>query len=362
MNFLSATGTDFFWAGLGGTANNLDLTGGDIYVQDDLEVDGTIFGDVTGALTGNAVTATALAVNPAACTNQFVRDLDADGTLTCETVDVSSDSNLAVSSPITQTGDTIGFDYSTHNEWTGYNDFAAGLFADNASSTNATTSKMVISSFLTIDSEEFDSLTDDPTLANNGGQLQCVDVTCTNCLNATEIEDIYLLLAGDSSSNAYTWTGAHDFGGGVIEMTNGTGPTVNAIGEFAFDTSDNQFLIATSTEDAWPAVYPTTQRLWAATIASTSVDFISGGSILMYANRDAVRIKEIHCSVESGTSVVINVSSDSGSSDTESVTCDGNGASDIDITTNNAIGASATTTLEIGTITGTVDYLEFSVW
>lgn len=48
-----------------------------------------------GNATGNAATATALASNPTTCTNQFVRDIDADGTLTCETVtaaDLGTDS------------------------------------------------------------------------------------------------------------------------------------------------------------------------------------------------------------------------------------------------------------------------------
>ena len=41
----------------------------------------------TGAFTGNAATATALAANPAACSaGQYVTDIDADGTLTCATI------------------------------------------------------------------------------------------------------------------------------------------------------------------------------------------------------------------------------------------------------------------------------------
>ena len=90
-------------------------------------------------------------------------------------------------------------------------------------------------STITFDSETFDSLTDDATLANNAGDLQVVDVTCTDCLNATEIEDIYLLDDGD------TGTGVYDFGGTTsFEITNGTGPTVDAAGEIAVDTTAGQ--------------------------------------------------------------------------------------------------------------------------
>ena len=38
-------------------------------------------------------------------------------------IDISSQSNLAVSGPITLTDDTVGFDFSTGNTWTGTNDF-----------------------------------------------------------------------------------------------------------------------------------------------------------------------------------------------------------------------------------------------
>jgi len=38
-------------------------------------------------------------------------------------IDISDDTNLAVASPITLTGDTIGFDFSTNNTWTGTNTF-----------------------------------------------------------------------------------------------------------------------------------------------------------------------------------------------------------------------------------------------
>jgi len=43
-------------------------------------------GPLTGAVTGNASTATALAANPAACSNQVVTDMAANGTLVCASV------------------------------------------------------------------------------------------------------------------------------------------------------------------------------------------------------------------------------------------------------------------------------------
>ena len=47
----------------------------------------------------------------------------------------------------------------------------------------------------------------------------------------------------------YTWTGAHDFGGATsLEIPNGVAPTVNALGECAFDTTDNQFVCYNGTD------------------------------------------------------------------------------------------------------------------
>ena len=59
------------------------------------------------------------------------------------------------------------------------------------------------------------------------------DLNCTDCINATEIEDIYLLDDGD------TGTGVYDFGGATsFEIPNGTDPNVSAAGQVSWDTDD----------------------------------------------------------------------------------------------------------------------------
>lgn len=50
----------------------------------------------------------------------------------------------------------------------------------------------------------FASISGDATLANTGA-LTVSDLTCTDCINATEIEDIYLLNSGDSATGDYTF-------------------------------------------------------------------------------------------------------------------------------------------------------------
>ncbi|MEA2036142.1 MAG: hypothetical protein U9O94_01435 [Nanoarchaeota archaeon] len=73
----------------------------------------TFTGNITGNVTGNASTATALAADPTTCTNQFVRDIAANGTLSCATVvdaDVANDLTINSTSQITT---TAGIDLGT---------------------------------------------------------------------------------------------------------------------------------------------------------------------------------------------------------------------------------------------------------
>lgn len=60
---------------------------------------------------------------------------------------------------------------------------------------------------------------------------------------------------GVNLGHAFVWTSTHDFGGATsVEMVNGSSPTVDAIGEFALDTTENELIFATSTTATSPAV------------------------------------------------------------------------------------------------------------
>lgn len=155
--------------------------------------------------------------------------------------------------------------------------------------------------------------------------------------------------------------GAIDAGGATsLEIPNGTAPTMSAVGQIAFDTSDNQFLIGTSTVND-PAVIPTRIKLFGGGISSTSPDFVSGGIIPASQQIDGFIIDQISCQVDGGTSVVLTFSDVAGATDSNSVTCDTNGQTDA-VTANRTYAAGSFNRFEIGTVTGAVDYLTYSVY
>jgi len=157
-----------------------------------------------------------------------------------------------------------------------------------------------------------------------------------------------------------TLAGAIDAGGATsLEIVNGSAPTVNAAGEIALDTTDNQLLIADSGNTA--RVFATDQKtLWAATVVSSSVAFVNGTYIPLPQIKDGIEVTQIHCYVDGGTAIAINLSD--GTNDTESVSCGTTASSDTDITINDTFTASELPRLEIGNVTGTPNYLNFRIY
>lgn len=145
-----------------------------------------------------------------------------------------------------------------------------------------------------------------------------------------------------------------------LTIPQGSNPTVDAIGKIAFDTTDNQFVVGTSTSFA--AAFPTVVKLWSATVASTSLDFISGGRIPLPPQRDGIVITEIDCFVDGGTSKIINVDTLAGGANTDSVTCGTSNTTDSAMSANYNIAAGTAMALEFGTVSGAVDYVTFSIW
>lgn len=161
-------------------------------------------------------------------------------------LDVSADTNLAVTYPIVLTDDTvsIAFGTTTANTWSAHNIFSSAFFTS-ASTTNATTTG---TTYLT-------SLTSALVSAGADGLLgEFAGSTCTNQA-ATAISALGALTCTTLTPAYLDMTTTWDFGGATaLEIPNGTGPTLDAIGEIALDTTQNEILVATSTSGTDPIV------------------------------------------------------------------------------------------------------------
>lgn len=85
---------------------------------------------VEGALEVDGVTRLDGTVNLSTQTASRFLKTDGSKNITssaASTIDISSETNLAVTLPITLTGDTVGFDFSQNNTWTGTNLFAKNI-------------------------------------------------------------------------------------------------------------------------------------------------------------------------------------------------------------------------------------------
>lgn len=147
--------------------------------------------------------------------------------------------------------------------------------------------------------------------------------------------------------------------GSFFALVNGASPTVDAAGEMALDTTDDQLILADSGGTA--RVFATDEfRVISVTLASTSVAFTSGQTLPALSHKDGLEITQYSCYVVGGTSKVINLTD--GTNDTETITCNTTLTQDTDVATNDTFTAGELGYLELGATTGTVNYLHFEAW
>jgi hypothetical protein len=188
----------------------------------------------------------------------------------------------------------------------------------------------------------------DPVFATaNGG----ANLTCTLGAGSFQI-DLDATLTG---LTGITSTGAIDFGGAVLEISNGTNPTADDAGELAHDTTDNQLVL-----DDY-VVGRGVQRIWSVTVASTSPAFINAGLLPVPTELDGYTISRISCYTVGGTNKVIAVE-DASANSSEDVTCDSDGATDDGSITNATYTASELSNIDFGATSGSVDYVSISVF
>jgi len=192
----------------------------------------------------------------------------------------------------------------------------------------------------------------DFTVSGNATTSGYFVIGTTNPLNNMAAGD---LLIGNNATTTGELTVV-----GELNIPNGTAPTADEAADIAFDTTSNNLVIATTTaQDDQIAFASATSTLYSFVLASTSVDFVSGGSIPLPSHWFEQFAIGVICQVETGTSVVINLS-DTGTNDTNAVTCTTT-ITQFEFTTNQTFTANEAVRLELGTVTGSVDYLTIRV-
>ena len=166
----------------------------------------TFIGALTGNVTGNADTATALSANPTDCgANTFATTIAANGNLTCASIaDADVPNNITIDLATLASTVTV-VDGTDATSFVAIFDSATGTLApktDGGLLYDASNGTLTATTFV-------------GALTGSATDLNCID-----CINATEIEDIYLLNSGDTSTGALT-----------INDNNGAASTLLTVGD-----------------------------------------------------------------------------------------------------------------------------------
>lgn len=150
-------------------------------------------------------------------------------------------------------------------------------------------------------------------------------------------------------------------GAASLLIPNAANPTVTTLGYMALDTTNNELLMATSTTGGAVVYAKEIKQLYSFVLASTSPAFKNGETLPLPSKEQGFTVYYIQCNVWGGTSVASNLT-DSTNNDATSVTCDTTTSTQRAVVTNNVFTTGEGTSLEIGAITGTPNYLLMSVW
>lgn len=168
---------------------------------------------------------------------------------------------------------------------------------------------------------------------------------CTDCFNATEIEDIYLLNNGDVG------TGVYDFGGATsFEIVNGADVTPSATGQMAIDTTSDQLKYYGGA--ALQVIVPYYEKCFTLESPTDGDD-----NVPIWSPNKAITITDMYCRVQGGTSAVITLSD--GTNDLDALTCDTSGVADDGAIANSTFTANERVEFDTGTVTGTVDWVNY---
>ena len=148
-------------------------------------------------------------------------------------------------------------------------------------------------------------------------------------------------------------TGVFDFGGATsFEIPNSATVVADTLGEIGLDTTDDQLIVMGATEK----VIRTEEAIFKFTLASTTPEWFSGGSLPVPPEKDGYTITSYSCYVTGGTSVVLTPSGAS-QGDLDAITCATTITKDTAMAAASLIAADELVEMKIGTIVGVPDYV-----
>jgi len=329
----------------------------------------------TIALTTSTVSAaSALAADPTDCgANTFATTIAASGNLTCAAVTyagISATTSVNWAGLVSdETGSSANGIWVFSDSPVFYDDItiqAAGVKITGADGgltflglgngydesfsmdLDNTENKVVVATSTGITTFDFGAIIIDADItgALTGNASTASDLSgCTDCINATEIEDIYLLDDGDIG------TGVYDFGGATsLEIPNG-GPTIDTLGEIGIDTTSDQFAYM----GAAKRILSYQNEICAALETPTDAD----DNIAFFFPRQAITITDVYCQVDGGTSVAMTISD--GTNALEAITCDDDGAEDDGSIANGTFTSLERMEIDLASTSGTNTWLTWCV-
>lgn len=174
-----------------------------------------------------------------------------------------------------------------------------------------------------------------------GTQAKDVDTTTTNFNGSLSSADNTVQKALDTLDDAS--------GGAAASITSGTAPTVDAAGEIAIDTTDDQLVYYGGAKRVLTYKRPAGFTLESPTTADDGVPIFSHG--------DSITVTNMRCYAVGGTSAEITLTDGTNALDT--MTCDTDGAVDDGTIANSTLSAGEQVFYNTGTVTGSVTWVNF---
>lgn len=273
----------------------------------------TISATPSGVLVTSATGAVS-AVGAQTCTNQFFRSLSGAFVVGCATVG-AGDVSLA---NLTATDSTLTF---------------SGTYTGATARTIGLTVPVVIAS----------GGTNATSFGTSGGIVAFNGTSLVNFANFTLTSTLATLL--NASTTAFTC-------GTYCEMANGTAPSLTAIGQYALDTTQSQFLVATST--SFPAVFLSYRSL---TVSYATSSWSGTTTIPLGVAQEDQTWLSANCYSDAGTTWA---SPQNGASSMNNIAVTST-VGTTSLTTNNAIQMGAKRGIKIGTPATTPTYVSCTI-